>query len=165
VIAAAKKRSSDCENSGVHFPLVSGSTGLPPMSGRSFFDTTILVYSISSEEPRAAVAEKLLAGGGWISVQVLNEFAAVARRKLSMSWEQTREALLAIRALCESPIPLSIETHEAGLEIAARYGFSIYDALILAAALEAYCDVLYTEDMQNGRVIGPLTIRNPFLIA
>jgi predicted nucleic acid-binding protein len=135
------------------------------MSGRSFFDTTILIYSISSEEPRAAVAEKLLTEGGWISVQVLNEFAAVARRKLNMSWQRTSEALLAIRALCESPTPLSTETHEAGLEIAARYGYSIYDALILAAALEADCDVLYTEDMQNGEVIGPLTIRNPFLIA
>jgi predicted nucleic acid-binding protein len=135
------------------------------MSGRAFFDTTILIYSISSEEPRAAVAEKLLAEGGWISVQVLNEFVAVARRKLNMSWETTREALLAIRALCESPTTLSIETHEAALEIAARYGYSIYDALILAAALEADCDTLYTEDMQNDQVIGSLTIRNPFLIA
>ena len=135
------------------------------MSDRAFFDTTILIYSISSEEPRAAVAEKLLTEGGWISVQVLNEFAAVARRKLNMSWEQTSEALLAVRALCESPTTLSIETHEAGLEIASRYGYSIYDALILAAALEADCDVLYTEDMQNGQVIGPLTIRNPFPIA
>ena len=97
-------------------------------------------------------------------MQVLNEFAAVARRKLNMSWEQTSESLLAIRALCEPPTPLSIETHEAGLEIAARYGYSIYDALILAAALEADCDVLYTEDLQNGQVVGPLTIRNPFLI-
>jgi len=78
------------------------------MSGRSFFDTTILLYSISSEDPRAAVAEKLLMEGGWISVQVLHEFAAVARRKLDMSWQQTSEALLAIRALCESPTPLSI---------------------------------------------------------
>jgi predicted nucleic acid-binding protein len=135
------------------------------MSGRSFFDTTILLYSISSEEPRAAVAEKLLAKGGWISVQVLNEFTAVARRKLNMSWEETREALLAIRVLCESPTPLSIETHEAAVEIAARYGYSIYDALILAAALEAGCDTLYTEDMQSGQIIGRLTIRNPFLNA
>ena len=133
------------------------------MSGRSFFDTTVLIYSISSEKPRAAVAEKLLADGGWISVQVLNEFAAVARRKLDMSWEETKEALLAIRALCEEPTPLSIETHQAALEIAARYGYHIYDALILAAALESHCDILYTEDMQNGQSIGPLTIRNPFL--
>jgi predicted nucleic acid-binding protein len=135
------------------------------MSDRSFFDTTILIYSISSEEPRAAVAEKLLEDGGWISVQVLNEFAAVARRNLNMSWEETRDALLAIRALCESPTPLSTETHEAALEIAARYGYHIYDALILAAALESHCEILYTEDMRNGQVIGPLTIRNPFLIA
>jgi predicted nucleic acid-binding protein len=165
VIAAAKKRLKDCENSGARSPPVSNLTGLPLMSGRSFFDTTILIYTISSEEPRAAVAEKLLTEGGRISVQVLNEFAAVARRKLNMSWEQTSEALLAIRALCESATPLSIETHEAGLEIAIRYGYSIYDALILAAALEAECDVLYTEDMQDGQVIGPLTIHNPFLIA
>jgi predicted nucleic acid-binding protein len=133
------------------------------MSGRPFFDTTILIYSISSVEPRAAVAENLLADGGWISVQVLNEFTAVARRKLDMSWEETNEALLAIRALCEAPTPLSIETHQAALEIAARYRYQIYDALILAAALESHCDILYTEDMQNGQSIGPLTIRNPFL--
>ena len=133
------------------------------MSGRSFFDTTILIYALSSEQPRAAMAEKLLADGGWISVQVLNEFAAVARRKLDMSWEETREAFLAIRALCETPTPLSIETHQAALEIAARYGYQIYDALILAAALESHCDILYTEDMQNGQSIGPLIIRNPFL--
>jgi predicted nucleic acid-binding protein len=139
------------------------------MSGRAFFDTTLLIYSISSGEPRAAVAEELLAKGGWISVQVLNEFVAVARHKLNMSWEETREALLAIRALCESPTTLSVEAHEAALEIAARYGYSIYDALILAAALEADCDTLYTEDMQNDQVIdlprGSLTICNPFLIA
>src|SRR5271169_6632522 len=135
------------------------------MSNRAFFDTTLLIYSVSLEDPRAAVAEKLLAGGGWISVQVLNEFAAVARRKLEMSWEETREALLAIRALCETPTPLSIETHQAALEIAVRYGYQIYDALILAAALESHCDVLYTEDMQNGQRIGPLIIRNPFLPA
>jgi predicted nucleic acid-binding protein len=110
------------------------------------------------------MAEKLLAEGGCISVQVLDEFAAVARRKLNMSWEETRESLAAIRTLCETPTPLSIETHEAALEIAARYRYSIYDALILAAALEADCETLYTEDMQNGQVIGPLTIRNPFAI-
>ena len=133
------------------------------MSGKSFFDTTILIYSVSSDEPRSAMAEKLLADGGWISVQVLNEFAAVVRRKLDMSWEETREALLAIRALCQAPTPLSIETHHTALEIAARYGYQIYDALVVAAALESHCDTLYTEDMQNGQSIGPLTIRNPFL--
>jgi predicted nucleic acid-binding protein len=109
------------------------------------------------------MAENLLADGGWISVQVLNEFAAVARRKLNLSWEGTREALSAIRALCEPPTPLSIQTHETALEIAGRYGYHIYDALILASALEAKCDILYTEDMQSDQRIGALTIRNPFL--
>jgi predicted nucleic acid-binding protein len=133
------------------------------MSGKSFFDTTILIYSVSSDESRSAIAERLLADGGYVSVQVLNEFAAVARRKLRMSWEDTTEALLAIRALCESPMPLSITTHDAALEIAARYGYTIYDALILAAALEAGCDTLYTEDMQTGQNIGSLRILNPFV--
>jgi predicted nucleic acid-binding protein len=134
------------------------------MSGRPFFDTTILIYSISSDAPRASTAEKLLTDGGWISVQVLNEFAAVARRKLKMSWQETTEALSAIRELCEPPLALSIETHDAALKIAARYGYHVYDALILAAALEAGCDILYTEDMQHGQSIGPLTMCNPFLI-
>jgi predicted nucleic acid-binding protein len=67
--------------------------------------------------------------------------------------------------LCEPPIPLSVETHEAALKIAAQYGYHVYDALILAAALEEGCDTLYTEDLQNGQKVGPLTIRNPFVAA
>jgi predicted nucleic acid-binding protein len=133
------------------------------MSGKSFFDTTILIYSVSSDEPRSTIAERLLADGGYVSVQVLNEFAAVARHKLSMSWEDITDALLAVRALCESPLSLSITTHSAALEIAARYGYNIYDALILAAALEAGCDTLYTEDLQTGQNIGSLRILNPFV--
>src|ERR1700680_985643 len=137
-----KKQSSDCENCGGPSPLVSPSIDPPPMSGRPFFDTTILIYSISSDAPRASTAEKLLTDGGWISVQALNEFAAVARRKLKMSWQETTEALSAIGELCEPPLALSIETHDAALKIAARYGYHVYDALILAAALEAGCDIL-----------------------
>lgn len=124
-----------------------------------------MIYSVSLEDPRAAIAEKLLAEGGYISVQVLNEFAAVARRKLDMSWEDIRDALAAVRVLCEPAIPLSTKTHEAALEIASQYGYQIYDALILASALDAQCDVLYTEDMQNGQKIGTVTIRNPFVAA
>jgi predicted nucleic acid-binding protein len=132
------------------------------MSAKPFFDTTILIYSISSEDPRAAVAEKLLAAGGYISVQVLNEFAAVARRKLNMSWEEITDALSAVRVLCEPAIALSVSIHEAALRIAAQYGYQIYDALIIAAALDEDCDLLYSEDMQNGQRFGALTISNPF---
>jgi predicted nucleic acid-binding protein len=133
------------------------------MSDRPFFDTTILVYAVSEGDPRAAVAENLLAAGGHISVQVLNEFAAVARRKLNMSWEEIGDALGAVRTLCEPPSPLTVQIHDAGLAIAAQYGYHIYDSLILAAALDAECDTVYSEDMQDGQKIGELTIRNPFV--
>ena len=97
-------------------------------------------------------------------MQVLNEFAAIARRKLKMPWHDVRDALSSVRTLCEAPAALSVETHEAALEIAEQFGYHIYDALILAAALDADCDTLYTEDMQNGQRVGAITIRNPFLI-
>jgi predicted nucleic acid-binding protein len=133
------------------------------MNDKAFFDTNVLVYIVGQNDNRTAPAEALVAGGGVVSVQVLNELTAVARRKLGMSWEDTREALAAIRVLCPSPVPLTIETHEAGLRIAAQYQFHIYDALIAAAALEAECTTLYSEDLQDGQVIdGRLTIRNPF---
>ncbi len=132
------------------------------MSDRSFFDTTTLIYSVSEGDSRATIAENLLAAGGYISVQVLNEFTAVARRKLKMSWEEVNDALAAIRALCEPAIPLTVETHETALNLAARYGYHIYDSLILAAALEAECNILYSEDMQDGMRVERLTIRNPF---
>jgi predicted nucleic acid-binding protein len=133
------------------------------MKGKVFFDTTILIYAVSEGDARAAVAEGLLAAGGDISVQVLNEFAAVARRKLSMSWQEIGEALGAVRALCEPPAPLTVEMHDFALRIAERHGYNIYDALILAAALGAGCDLLYSEDMQDGQTIDALTIRNPFI--
>jgi predicted nucleic acid-binding protein len=132
------------------------------MSARPFFDTTILIYAVSEGDPRAEIAENLLAAGGYISVQVLNEFAAVARRKLNMSWGDIGDALSAVRTLCEPPSPLTVQIHDAGLAIAAQYGYHIYDSLILAAALDAECDTVYSEDMQDGRKIGELTIRNPF---
>lgn len=133
------------------------------MSVRVFFDTTILIYALSDGDERMEIAERLLASGGTLSVQVLNEFAAVAKRKLKMSWPEIAEALGAARVLCDPAIPLTVEVHEAALRIAARYGYQIYDSFILAAALEAGCDVLYSEDMQDGQKIDSLIIRNPFL--
>jgi predicted nucleic acid-binding protein len=132
------------------------------MPARAFFDTKVLIYSVADNDPRSDAAEALLAGGV-ISAHVLNEFVAVARRKLGMSWADVTEALDAIRILCPSPVPITIETHGAALRIAQQYGYHIYDALVAAAALEAKCDTLYTEDMQDGQVIDDrLTIKNPF---
>lgn len=133
------------------------------MNDKAFFDTNVLIYIVGEKDERTVRAEALVATGGVVSVQVLNELAAVARRKLWMTWEEVEDALAAIRVLCPSPVPLTIETHEAGLRIAAKYEFHIYDALIAAAALEAECTTLYSEDLQDGQVIdGRLTIRNPF---
>jgi predicted nucleic acid-binding protein len=133
------------------------------MSGSPFFDTTILIYTIWESDARAAVAEELLEAGGHINVQVLNEFAAVARRKLKMPWWEISESLDSIRRLCQPVTPLTVQVHEAGLKIAADSRYNIYDALILAAAIDAGCDTVYSEDMQDGQKIGPVTIRNPFL--
>ena len=128
-----------------------------------FFDTTVLVYILKEGDKKSAVADQLLAGGGVLSVQVLNEFANVARRKLGMSWKDTEEALANIRDLCSPPSPLTVETHAAALKIAKRYGFHIYDSLILASALENRCGILYSEDLQHGQKIESLTVQNPFL--
>jgi predicted nucleic acid-binding protein len=133
------------------------------MSGRAFFDTNVLVYAIGQDDVRTPIAESLLAQGGVLSVQVLNELASVARRKLGMSWEEVKEALAALRSLCEPPIPITVETHEKALLLATRYRFHLYDAVIVAAAIEAECETLYSEDFQSGQVVeGRLTIRNPF---
>jgi predicted nucleic acid-binding protein len=127
-----------------------------------FLDSNILVYAFTTDA-RAPVAQALLERGGIISVQVLNEFANVARRKLGMSWEEARESLAAIRTLCPTILPVDIETHADGLEIAERQGYGIFDALIIASALRAGCRTLWSEEMQDGSVIdGRLGIANPF---
>lgn len=133
------------------------------MSAKAFFDSNVLIYAMVSGDSRRERAQELVAQGGVISVQVLNEFVAVARRKMRMPWEDVIEALEAIGILFPSPVAITVDTHEAALKIAQGYGFSIYDALILSSALEADCSTLYSEDLQDGQVIDKqLTIRNPF---
>ncbi len=127
-----------------------------------FFDTTILVYAAAQADRRTAAAEKLLVGGGRISVHVLNEFVAVARGKLHMPWKEVVEATTVIRTLCELPVPLTVQMHEEALRICQRYKYHIYDSLVIAAALASGCSVLYSEDMQDGQTIDSLRIRNPF---
>jgi predicted nucleic acid-binding protein len=123
----------------------------------------VLIYAMVSGDSRRERAQQLAAQGGVISVQVLNEFVAVARRKMRMPWEDVIEALDAIRVLFPYPVAITIETHEAALEVAQKYGLGIYDSLIVAAAIEAHCSALYSEDLQDGQIInGKLTIRNPF---
>jgi predicted nucleic acid-binding protein len=131
-------------------------------AAEAFFDTNVILYLLSVDPQKADRSEELLAIGGIISVQVLNEFAAVASRKLHMSWPEIKEVLAQVRAICPV-VPLSAETHERGLQVAERYGFEIDDATVIAAALLAGCTTLYSEDMQDGQVVDRLlTIRNPY---
>ena len=129
-----------------------------------FFDSNVLLYLLSGDTTKADRAEALLAAGGTISVQVLNEFAAVASRKLGMSLGEIREILGVVRAVC-TVVPISEATHERGLAVSERYRFSIYDSMIVASALLAGCRTLFSEDLQDGQVIDDqLTVRDPFLI-
>jgi predicted nucleic acid-binding protein len=129
-------------------------------AAKPFFDTNVLLYLLADGK-KADKAEALLSGGGIVSVQVLNEFAAVASRKLKLEWTDIRQILTTIRAIC-TVVPLTIEIHETGMAVAERFGLSFYDSLILAAAAKAGSSVLYSEDMQHGQTIGTVTIRNPF---
>lgn len=134
------------------------------MSGakRPFLDTNIIVYLMSGDVAKASRAESLIASGGVISTQVLNEFTSVARRKLALSWGETEEVLQALKANLEV-VPLTLSLHERAVALASAHDLNIYDASIVAAALENGCDVVLTEDMQNGQAFMGLRIVNPFL--
>jgi predicted nucleic acid-binding protein len=129
---------------------------------RGFLDSKVLVYAFTNDR-RAEKAQRLLAQGCGISVQGLNEFANVARRKLGMTWAELREALAAIRTVCRAVLPIDVDMHSDALRVVERHGCTIFDALIIAAALCANCGVLWSEDMHDGLVVdGRLRISNPF---
>ena len=130
------------------------------MNGR-FFDSNIILYLLDDGR-RRDVAVRLLTEGGVISVQVLNEVLVNCRRKAGMSWEEAGEFLDGVRGICKV-IGLTSRIHDIGRAVGERYQLQVYDAMIVAAALSGGCDVLLSEDMQNGLVVeGALTIRNPF---
>jgi len=128
---------------------------------KAFLDTNILLYLLSADAAKAERAEALVGEGGVISIQVLNEFASVASRKLRMTIPEIRQCLEPIVQVC-SVEPITLETHVRGLGVAARYGFSIYDSMIVAAALLSGCGTLYSEDFHHRQRIDGLLISNPF---
>ena len=128
----------------------------------SFFDTNVLIYLVSNEEAKAERAEQIVAAGGIISVQVLNEVANIARRKMRLSWAETSSILSTLRSLLRVE-PVTLRTHEAGLALTRRFGISIQDAMIVAAAVQADCTTLWSEDMHHGLLVDDrLRIVNPF---
>lgn len=126
-----------------------------------FFDTNVILYATGNDDPFRRRALNLLDAGGLISVQVLNETASVLRRKHQYDWPRLASFIAAVRAKCDV-VPVSIATHERGLAYAERYTLSLYDSMIVAAAVLAGCETLYSEDMHHGLVIDGLTICNPF---
>ena len=129
-----------------------------------FFDTNVLLYLISDDQAKAGRAEAELAEGGAISVQVLNEFTHVARRKAGLDWDEIGILVETFRATL-TVMPLTEALHDRARIVAAETGYSIYDALIVAAAEASGAGELITEDLQHDRRIGDLVIRNPFIDA
>jgi predicted nucleic acid-binding protein len=129
---------------------------------KAFFDTNILVYTATSDVKKQQAVD-CLRRGGVASVQVLNEFVHVARRKLRHDWPQIELALGLFRTSLDDVVPITLNTHGNAVPVARDHGLAFYDALIVASAIEAGCDILYSEDLQHGRNVGGLAIVNPFL--
>jgi predicted nucleic acid-binding protein len=132
------------------------------MPGKAFLDSNILIYAVGQDDARRAIAETLIVHGAVVSAQVLAEVAAVLGRMLHVPAPSIERipASITARVHCE---PLTAETVLAAVRLASRLGYSHYDSQIIAAALACECEVLYSEDMQNGQLIdGTLTIVNPF---
>ena len=135
---------------------------------KAFIDTNVLIYWVD-DSTRADVVEQLLAQQAVISVQVLNEFANVLRKKRAMPLPDVEALCTTLIDTCDV-LDVSVRTHQTALALMARYQLSVYDANIVAAAAFSDCAVLYTEDMQDGLNLklpgsagtNSLVIRNPF---
>jgi len=139
------------------------------MSGKYFLDANIFVYSFDASSPKkAAQATKLIrkgieTRGGIVSYQVVQEFFNVALRRFAkpMSIADAEQYLSTtfrpLLAVHSSPA-----LYAEALRIGARFRLAWYDSLIIASAMEGQCDVLYSEDFQDGQLIGSVTISNPF---
>ncbi len=141
-------------------------TGNRRMSGKVFFDTNVLVYLYSSDEheKRDKAVSLVENAGGIISTQVINELINVLHRKFNVEYGKIE---MAVREL-ENVFHVSTVTQETihrALVIGSGTGYSWFDSLIIASAIESGCDVLYSEDMRHNHTIdGTITIDNPFIV-
>jgi predicted nucleic acid-binding protein len=126
-----------------------------------FIDSNVLLYTLGHDAKKLEKAKDLVNQQPVISVQILNEFANVCRKKFKLEWVDIGAGLETAKSLCEV-VPLTIDVHERAVEIASLNRIGTYDANIVAAAELAGCDVLYSEEMNHGQRIGSVTIRNPF---
>lgn len=131
----------------------------------AFLDSNVICYLFGADPAKADRAGELLALQPMISVQVLAELCNVAHRKAKLSWAEIEEIIAVVSALC-GIVPLTAEIQAEARALAARTGYTIYDAQILSAAVAAGCALVWSEDLQDGhnlaRLGHPLVIRNPF---
>lgn len=127
----------------------------------AFLDTNLLIYA-QSADPKGEIARQAVLAGGVISVQVINEFTAILRRKFRLDWHAIAGAVADLRTALDPVRPVGIDTWASALTLARQHRFGFYESLILASALEAGCDTLLTEDLQSGLRIEGLIIVNPF---
>lgn len=139
------------------------------MSGRCFLDTNIFVYSMDGSDPaKAAVARELIRTHlsrrtGVISFQVVQEFFNVASKRFQSPLSGDDETAYLFTVLAPLlAVHSSTGLYSAGLRLSRRYRISWFDSLIVAAAIEARCAVLYSEDLQNGAVFEGVRVENPF---
>lgn len=135
------------------------------MSAKMFIDTNVLIYAYFYDTPeKTALANRVIQGTQvYLSTQVLLEFSNITRKKYGRSWQEISKAIEELTA----NFNIYVNTQNTILlatQIAERYGFSIFDSLIVAAALESDCTILYSEDLQHQQMIeGKLQVVNPFL--
>ena len=127
-----------------------------------FIDTNIALYALSGDVVKSATVDRLLALRPLISVQVVNEFINVGRRKMGFSREEIYALAGDLMRACQVR-PLTEDTVFTAMQIARRYQFSHWDSLIIAVAMQAHCTILYSEDLQHGQIIEGLTVLNPFI--
>lgn len=140
------------------------------MSAECFIDTNVFIYQLEArDERKLAAAERIIrqgidTGNACISFQVVQECLNTVLRKaeIALNTDETRIYLETVLSPLFQ-VSASIRLYQRGLDIQSRYRYGFYDALIIAAALDAGCTRLYSEDMQNGQRIEGLTIENPFL--
>ena len=136
------------------------------MSGRIFLDTNVLVYAYAAFEPAKKAQALAVSNTGerWISTQVLIEFVNVSQRKLKTRWADIQTTLIELAGNHRITVTTAATIAQA-TRLADRYGFSWFDALIVAAALECGCETLYSEDLQHGQLIeDSVRVVNPFRI-
>jgi predicted nucleic acid-binding protein len=135
------------------------------MPADCFFDSNIILYFFSADKNKADIAKELIMRGGVMSVQVLNETISVALGKLKQDWATIDQLFATLKLTCQVQ-DITAETQSSACRIAKRYQLQIYDAQIIASALEAGCKTLFSEDMQHGQLFeGQLQLINPFVAA